>query len=132
MPSLLPFVGFCDLDDPVFSDTMALLRSARYPLWLGDRACAGSATRTRPDAVALAGVCAELLADRAGDALALLQRLRLPDGIACEAVDPDTGQPRGGLHAAALAGYLAWALTRAMHVRRPMRSAVRRASCRSS
>ncbi len=125
---LLPFYGFCDLDDPVWAETMSLLRSRRYPLWHGERAYPGTAVRSDPDHGVLAGVCADLLADRPADAQALLQRLRLTDGLACDAYHVDTGAPVRGLHAATTAGFLGWALTRAMRVRRPMRSAVRRAS----
>lgn len=125
---LLPFHEFCTLDDPVWSETMALLRSPRYPLWHGGRAFAGHADRIDPDHVVLASVCADLLADRPADALALLQRLPLADGLACDAFHPDTGAVARGPHAAAAAGFLGWALTRALRARKPMRSAVRRAS----
>lgn len=125
---MLPFLDFCSIDDPVWAETMSLLRSTRYPLWHGERAFPGHAERSDPDHGVLAALCADLLADRAPDAQALLQRLRLHEGLACDAYDFDTGEPARGLHAAATAGFLAWALTRAMRVRRPMRSAVRRAS----
>ena len=125
---LLPFLEFCELDDPVWTETMSLLRSRRYPLWHGERAFPGEASRSDPDHAVLAALCADLLADRSRDAQALLQRLRLPGGIACDAYDVDTGEAARGPHAAATAGFLGWALTRAMRVRRPMRSAVRRAS----
>lgn len=125
---LLPFYEFCDLDDPLWTETMSLLRSRRYPLWHGERPFPGHAARSEPDHGVLAAVCSDLLADRSRDAQALLQRLPLPDGLACDAYDVETGAPVRGVHAAATAGFLGWALTRAMRVRRPMRSAVRRAS----
>ena len=125
---LLPHFEFCPVDDPVWTETMSLLRSSRYPLWLGDRPFPGHAERHAPGHVALAGICADLLADRSADAQALLQRLDLTGGVACDAFDPDTGRATRGHHAAAAAGFLAWALTRALRIRRPMRSAVRRAS----
>ena len=125
---LLPFHEFCTMDDPVWTETVALLRSQRYPLWHGARPYPGHAARREPDHVVLASVCADLLADRPADALALLQRLPLTDGLACDAFDPDTGRPARGPHAAAAAGFLGWALTRALRARRPLRSAVRRAS----
>jgi hypothetical protein len=125
---LLPFHEFCTLDDPVWAETVALLRSQRYPLWHGSGAFPGHADRRNPDHVVLASVCADLLADRAPDALALLQRLPLTDGLACDAFHPDTGAAARGPHAAAAAGFLGWALTRALRARRPLRSAVRRAS----
>lgn len=125
---LLPFYEFCSLDDPVWGDTMALLRSGSYPLWHGDQPLPAHASRSDPEHGALAALCADLLADRTADAQVLLQRLRLPGGLACESFSVQTGEAVRGLHAAATAGFLGWALTRAMRVRRPMRSAVRRAS----
>ncbi|MHB1168786.1 MAG: hypothetical protein ACYC28_05840 [Longimicrobiales bacterium] len=125
---LLPFLGFCDLEDPVWTETMGLLRSRRYPLWHGERQYPGQASRSDPDTASLPALCADLLADRSRDAQALIQRLRLPGGLACDAYDVDTGEAVSGVHAAAAAGFLGWALTRSMHVRRPMRSTVRRAS----
>ncbi|MGD8277979.1 MAG: hypothetical protein PVH00_08130, partial [Gemmatimonadota bacterium] len=61
--SLLPWLGFCPADDPILSDTLELLRSADYPLWLGGRAHPGLAPRARPGAASFAALCAGLLSE---------------------------------------------------------------------
>ena len=125
---LLPYLGFCGADDPAWIDTMDTLRSSAYPLYLGSRFFPGFAGRSHPEAVSMAGVCADLLTPRAPEAIALLQRLPLEAGLLSETFDPDTGAPVGGMHAAALSGFLAWALVHTQRVRKPARRTVRRAS----
>ncbi|NIQ55530.1 MAG: hypothetical protein GWN71_19865 [Gammaproteobacteria bacterium] len=112
--SLLPFLGFCDADDPVWSNTVDLLRSPRNPFWLADRAHPGLASRTRPGRASLAALCADLLGPRRGEAIRILRDLALDAGIAGGSYDPDTGKVDGERHHAALAGFLAWALWRAV------------------
>jgi uncharacterized protein len=115
--ALLPYLGFCDADDPIWTNTMELLRSPAYPLWLHDRPFPGLATRGAPGCGRLAALCGDLLGPHADGALALLRRLRLPDGVAAEAYDPDTGEAVGGRYAPALAGFLAWTLDQALQRR---------------
>ncbi len=112
--ALLPFLGFCSADDPLWQATMEFLRSSRYPFWLGDRPFPGLASRRHPAAAGLAALCSDLLGPRSGEALELARRLPLEDGLAFEAWDPDTGRPARGLHYAALAGFLGWALWHAL------------------
>jgi hypothetical protein len=111
--ALLPFLGFCAADDPIWHETLEFLRSPAYPFWL-EREFPGLAGRRYPQAAGLAALCADLLGPRRDDALELLRRLDLDDGIACEAWDPDTGRPAAGCHHAALAGFLGWALWQAL------------------
>lgn len=108
--ALLPSLGFCEPDDPIWRNTMDFLRSPRYPLHLGGAAFPGEASRRHPGAASLAAVCAELLGPRRDEALALLRRLPLEGGLACATYDPATGSPAGGRQFGALAGFLAWAL----------------------
>ncbi len=108
--ALLPFLGFCPADDPLWQATMEFLRSTRYPFWLGDRAFPGLASRRHPAAAGLAALCSDLLGPASERALELLHRLPLADGLAFEAWDPDTGRPVRGLHYAALSGFRGWAL----------------------
>jgi uncharacterized protein len=109
---LLPFLGFCSADDPVWSGTMEVLRSRRYPLWLEGRTVSGLATRSEPGRARLAALCADLLGTDVPGALDRLLLVRLPAGIAAAAYDPDTGAGHEP-HDAALAGFLAWTLVRA-------------------
>jgi len=107
---LLPYLGFCDAEDPIWSNTMELLHSRSYPLYLGDRPCPGFADRSRPDEARFAALCVDLLCGRRGRAIETLRRLRLPGGVACRSWDPQTGGLAAGPYAAAEAGFLVWAL----------------------
>ncbi len=107
---LLPHLGFCEVDDPIWSNTMELLHSPAYPLWHGKRAYPGFAGRSRPDHASFATLAADLLTQHREDAIEILRRLDLDGGIAGEAYDPDTGRIVSGPFSAPLAGFLAWAL----------------------
>lgn len=107
---LLPALGFCDADDPLWRNTVELLRSSRNPFWLGDRAFPGMASRRWPDRASLPGLCASLLGPDRADALAVLKRLRLEGDVACLTYDPDTGETVDGAYHAAAAGLLGWTL----------------------
>lgn len=111
---LLPALGFCDADDPLWRNTVDFLHSARYPFWLGDRAFPGMASRTWPDRASLPGLCTALLGPDPEDALALIERLRLEGDVACLTYDPDTGETVDGAYHAAAAGLLGWTLWQAL------------------
>ncbi|HEX6939795.1 MAG TPA: glycoside hydrolase family 125 protein [Longimicrobiales bacterium] len=112
--ALLPHLGFCDADDPVWRNSVEFLRSKRNPFWLGDRPHPGLASRRYPDRASVAALCADLLGPRRDEALACLAGLPMDDGIACGWYDPDTGRPVAERHHAALAGLLAWTLWTAL------------------
>jgi hypothetical protein len=107
---LLPYIGLCSPEDPIWSNTMELLHSASYPLFLQDRAVPGFADRSRPAVARLSTLCSDLLTPWRPNALKTLRSLDLPAGVACEAWDPDSGAPASGPYAAAEAGFLVWAL----------------------
>lgn len=107
---LLPSLGFCEADDPIWSNTMDLLHSPVYPLWHGRKPFPGFAGRSRPDRASFAALCSDLLTPRREVALQLVRKLRLDGGIAGELYDPDTGRTVSGAFSAPLAGFLAWAL----------------------
>lgn len=111
--ALLPFLGFCSIDDPVWRSTMDFLRSAHYPLWR-DGAVPGLSARRDRQRVRMPALCADLLAtpEMAADALDRLQRINLDQGLAAETWDPADGSTSAP-HNAALAGFLAWSLVRA-------------------
>ncbi|MGH7505773.1 MAG: glycoside hydrolase family 125 protein, partial [Longimicrobiales bacterium] len=110
---LLPHLGFCPEDDPIWSNTMDLFHSDDYPLWLGDRPHPGLAARSAPDRASFAALCADLLTSRRDRALEVLRGLVLEGDVACIAWDPDTGRGSTGPYDAALAGFLAWTLDQA-------------------
>ena len=110
--ALLPYLGFCEADDPLWRNTMELLRSPAYPLWLGQAPHPGLAARNAPAAASLAGLAAELLGPERDGALRTLRALHLTDDVASDQYDVRTAATAAGPHAAALAGLLAWALDR--------------------
>jgi uncharacterized protein len=112
---LLPFLGFCPADDPVWVSTMEFLRSRHYPLWREGHA-AGLAARSDAGNARLAALCADLLGPGAEDALERLRAVRLPAALAAAAYDPATGEAAESDHAA-LAGFLAWSLAHAAEAR---------------
>jgi uncharacterized protein len=112
--ALLPHLGFCGADDPIWADTMELLRSPRYPLWIHNVPFPGLAGRSAPGVPRMAGLCAELLGPRAAAALDVIRRLPLHGGIAAEAYDAHTGEPAAAPFAAAHAALLAWSLDHAL------------------
>lgn len=103
---LLPFLGFCDADDPVWRTTVAFLRSPAYTLWRNGEV-PGLAGRSDPQHPRLSALLAELLGPDRTEALDRLARVRLPGGLAAAAWDPGTGEAREPCNAA-LAGFLAW------------------------
>ena len=106
----LPYFGFCDRSEPIWSNTMQFLRSKSYPLWLGDRKHPGLASRARPQLAVTAALCADLLGNRTQEALRVLRTVILPSSVGCTHYDPDDGIGTGALHDAGVAGLLAWTL----------------------
>lgn len=107
---VLPYLRFCDTDDPVWRNTMEFLYSESYPFWLGKRAYPGFGSRVHHERASLAALCAALLGPRREEALDTLRRLDLEGGVASRWYDPHSGTSMGGQHHAALAGLLAWTL----------------------
>jgi hypothetical protein len=109
--ALLPLLGFCATDDPVWGSTVEFLRSTRYPLWL-DGAVSGLAGRDTPKVARTAALCADLTGPAASDAMQRLSRVRFIAGVAAAGYDPGTGDGVEPFDAAT-AGLLAWTLMRA-------------------
>jgi hypothetical protein len=107
---LLPHFGFCPADDPIWTNTMELLHSRAYPLWLGAGRRPGFASRSEPRVARFSALCADLLTSRRPAALDVLRALDLPGGVACGGWDPATGGAASEPYAASEAGFLVWAL----------------------
>ena len=107
---LLPHIGFCDADDPIWSNTVEWLLSPANPLWLGREPYPGLAGRERPQRPLLAALAAMLLGPRRDEALEVLRRLELEGDVASETYDARTGRSHDRPHHAPTAGFLAWAL----------------------
>lgn len=112
--AVLPFLGFCDPDDPIWRNTIELLHSEANPFWLGDRPFPGMASRSRPDQASLAGLSFDLLGPRGKDALSVLERLEFDAGVASATYDVDRGEPASGRYHPGVAGLLAWTLHHAL------------------
>jgi uncharacterized protein len=107
---LLPWLGFCAADDPIWVNTMELLHSPEYPLWLGGHRHPGLAGRSRPGAGRFSALCADLLTGRRAEAIDRLRSLDLPGGVACTSWNPESGRMASGPWAACEAGLLVWAM----------------------
>ena len=107
---LLPSLGFCDENEPLWRNTVEFLRSSAYPLWLGQSAFPGLASREAPTVAHAAALCSDLIGLRRDESLELLRKLPLASGVISDAYDPNTGEPVSGRYDAALAGFLAWSL----------------------
>ena len=111
---LLPYLGFCDADDPIWSNTFEWLLSSANPFWLGDAPFPGLAGRSRLAQPMLAGLASLLLGPRRDDALEIIQRLELEGEVASETYDAQTGRTAERPYHAPSAGFLAWALFEAL------------------
>jgi uncharacterized protein len=116
--ALLPWIRFCDEDDPIWQNTMDLLASPQYPLHVTGAAASGRASRARPASLSLAALCSDLLGPGREQALTSLRGLRMPDGIAAGSFDPATGEADDTPWSAPLAGFLVWAVQEALRARR--------------
>jgi hypothetical protein len=109
---LLPYFGFCGQDDPTWKNTVAYLHSKEFSYSFAGEpfeeiGCAHSA---QPWTLSLAN---SLLSGRHEKAGALLQKLEMDSGIACEAFESKTGAPFSGAAFATCAGFLAFAVWKA-------------------
>jgi len=111
---LLPFYGFCPVDDPVWQQTVAMIRDRSYPLSFADCAIAEIGCKHAPHPWVLSA-CNSLLSGHAESALRHLAHTALDNGIACESVNEHTGECETGEAFATCAGFLAYALMQALN-----------------
>jgi len=111
---LLPFYGLCSRDEPLWKNTVEFLRSEANPLWHGDVPFPGLSDRANAEVASTAALCSDMLGARTEAALETLRRLRLRDALVAAAYDPHTGAPAGAPHDGPIAGFLAWALVKAV------------------
>lgn len=104
---LLPRLGFCHEEDPLWTDTMELLHSPAYPLWLGDRPFPGLAGSTDRTSASFVALCADLAGSARERALDTLRRMRPAGGVPGRHYDPDTGDIVAGAYDARVAALLA-------------------------
>ena len=102
---LLPFYGFCAPDDPVWVNTVGMIRSPDYEYSFAGRNIAeiGCAHAPYPWILSL---CNSLLSGHDKQALKELENMEMDNGVACESVDADTGKCTTGAAFATCAGFL--------------------------
>ncbi len=106
---LLPFYGFCGMDDPLWQKTMRTIRSEKYRFSFSDKPIAEIGCLHAPHPWVLS-ICNSLLSGHADTALSHLRLTRMDNGIACESVNEITGECETGEAFATCAGFLSFAL----------------------
>ena len=102
---LLPYYGFCDKDDVIWNTTVSMIRSSAYAYGFAGQPIAeiGCAHAPYPWLLSL---CNSLLCGHAEQAFRELEIMGMDNGVACESVDPVTGQCMTGAAFATCAGFL--------------------------
>ncbi len=109
---LLAWYGYCKADDPVFDATVRWIYSPRNEHYFAQMDEIGCRHEPHPWVLAVANSL--LVPQRRDAALALLRRVTMDQGLACEAIDENTGAVASGRHFATCAGFLCNALVEAM------------------
>ncbi len=108
---LLPYYGFCEPSDPIYKNTLDHLYSGAYPyLRKGAFSELGNRHTDSPHPWVLSACNSVLSGARVSEGMDFLQRTPLDNGIACESVNIDTGEPETGYHFATCAGFVAHAI----------------------
>ena len=106
---LLPFYGFCAVNDPVWLATVSNIRDESYPLSFAGHPVAEIGCRHAPHPWILS-ICNSLLSGHSAEALRHLRNTSMDNGLACESVHEDHGECTTGAAFATCAGFLAFAL----------------------
>ena len=106
---LLPYYGFCDSRDEIWLKTVEMIRSADYPFSFAGMPVAEIGCPHAPYPWLLS-LCNSLLSGHARQAWRELEEIKLDNDIACESVDPVTGECRTGAAFATCAGFLCHAM----------------------
>lgn len=109
--TLLAWLGFCTIDDPVFRATVRWIYSPRNAHYFPQADEVGCLHEAHPWILAVSNSL--LLPDRRTAALNFLRTCPMDEGFACETVHEDTGRVVSGRHFATCAGFLANALVEA-------------------
>ena len=106
---LLPFYGFCAQSDPIWKNTVSMIRDKSYPLSFAGHSIAEIGCKHAPHPWVLS-ICNSLLSGHTESALRHLRRTAMDNGVACESVNEDTGLCETGEAFATCAGFLSYAL----------------------
>ena len=113
---LMPYYGLCDADDPVYRNTVSMIRDEKYPYSFAHKPIAeiGCAHAPHPWVLAVAN---SLLCGYEVTGRRHLLLTEMDNGVACESVDEVTGECVTGAAFATCAGYLAYAIDTAFGAR---------------
>ena len=106
---LLPHYGFCSQADPVWQQTVDIIRRKDYPYSFADCPIAEIGCPHAPHPWVLS-IANSLLSGKREEARKHLALCKLDNGIACESVDEYTGKSATGDAFATCAGFLAFAI----------------------
>ncbi|MGI6284017.1 glycoside hydrolase family 125 protein [Caproicibacterium lactatifermentans] len=106
---LLPYIGFCTVDDEVYQNTVNMIRSPRYQYSFSESRFAEIGCPHAPHPWILS-VANSLLCGRAAHCAKFLHDVKMDDLIACESVDENTGECTTGAAFATCAGFLCHAM----------------------
>jgi hypothetical protein len=106
---LLPYYGFCGLDDPIYAATSRLIRSENYRFSFAGKPIAEIGCLHAPHPWILS-IANSMLCGHGQSALKHLALAKMDNGIACESVDEYTGECSTGAAFATCAGFLCHAL----------------------
>ena len=106
---ILPFLGFCTREDPVWQNTVEILRSPDYAYSFAGKPFSDIGCPHAPHPWILS-VSNGLISGRKEASLDFLRRVSMDNGIACESVDEMTGECTTGAAFATCAGFLAYCL----------------------
>ena len=109
---LLPYYGFCGTEDSVWQNSVRKIRSPAYAYSFADQAIAEIGCPHAPYPWVLS-LCNSLLCGHEEQALQELEVLVMDNGIACESVDPVSGECTTGAAFATCAGFLCHSLRHA-------------------
>lgn len=110
---LLPFYGLCAESDEVWQNTVRMIRDKEYALSFAHCPIAEIGCRHAPHPWGLS-ICNSLLSGHKESALKHLSLTMMDNGVACESVNEYSGNCETGEAFATCAGFLAYALTRAL------------------
>ena len=106
---LLPYYGFCSQENPVWINTVDIIRRREYPYSFADCPIAEIGCPHAPHPWVLS-IANSLLSEKAETAREHLLLCSMDNGIACESVDEHTGESSTGDAFATCAGFLAYAI----------------------
>jgi len=106
---LLPFLGFCTREDPIWQNTVEILRSPDYAYSFAGKPFSDIGCPHAPHPWILS-VSNGLISGRKEASLDFLRRVSMDNGIACESVDEMTGECTTGAAFATCAGFLAYCI----------------------